>query len=75
LFLAAASDDELVDARSSVALYEAWRATGCRAELHLYARGGHGFALIRQELPSDSWIDCFWEWLLAEGFVTGSETG
>ena len=75
MFLAAASDDELVDARSSVALYEAWRAAGCRAELHLYARGGHGFALIRQELSSDSWIDRFWERLLAEVFVSESETG
>jgi acetyl esterase/lipase len=69
LFLATAGDDELVDAGNSLALYEAWRAVGRPAELHLYARGGHGFALWPQGLPSDGWIDRFWEWLEAEGFV------
>ncbi len=75
LFLAAASDDELVDARGSLSLYEAWQAAGHRAELHLYAQGGHGFALRRQGLPSDSWTDHLWEWLQSEGFVPRSETG
>ena len=69
LFLTAAGDDPLIAVRSNAALYAAWHAAGRRAELHLFARGGHGFALIRQGLPSDGWIDRFWEWLRAEGFV------
>ena len=69
LFVTAAGDDPLIAVRSNASLYEAWHAAGRRAELHLYARGGHGFALIRQGLPSDGWIDRFWEWLVAEGFV------
>lgn len=69
LFLVTASNDEEVDAQHSVALYSAWHAAGHRAELHIYARGGHGFALIPQGLPVDTWIDRFWEWLQAESFV------
>lgn len=69
LFLAAASDDPLVDAGHSIALYSAWHAAGRRAELHLYASGGHGFGLIPHGLPVDGWLERFWDWLRAEGFV------
>ena len=69
LFVAAASDDPLVDADVSVRLYSAWKAAGCSAELHLYAQGGHGFGLLQQGLPSDHWIDRFWDWLEAQSLV------
>lgn len=73
LFLAGASDDPLIEIRANAALYAAWLAAGRSAELHLYAHGGHGFALNPQGLPVDRWIDRFWEWLHAEGFVPGTE--
>ena len=69
IFLAHASDDALVSAMHSVALYTSWLEAGHRAELHIYAAGGHGFALWPQGLPSDTWIDRLWAWLQAEGFV------
>jgi acetyl esterase/lipase len=69
LFLTAASDDPLIAVHSNALLYAAWLAAGGRAELHLYAQGGHGFALIQQGLPSDGWINRFWEWLEAEGLL------
>lgn len=69
IFLAHASDDPLVSPMQSIDLYTAWQAAGKRAELHIYAAGGHGFALWPQGLPSDGWIDRLWAWLLAEGFV------
>jgi acetyl esterase/lipase len=69
LFLAAAFDDPLVDPDSSLALYAAWQAVKRPAELHIYARGGHGFGMNTQALPSDQWIDQFWAWLRAEGFA------
>jgi acetyl esterase/lipase len=71
LFVAAAFDDELVDTQVSISLYSAWKSVGRPAELHLYAKGGHGFGLNPQGLPSDGWIDRFWEWLQAEGFAPG----
>lgn len=63
VFLAAATDDAMVDVDHTLRLYAAWRAVGRPAELHLYARGGHGFGMLQQGLPSDHWIDRFWEWL------------
>ena len=69
LFLAHASDDPLVSPEESIKLYSAWQQAGQRAELHIYVAGGHGFALWPQDLPSDTWIDRFWAWLQAEGFV------
>lgn len=71
LFLAAASNDSVVDVQHTLNLYHAWKAAGRSAELHLYSRGEHGFGMNRQGLPSDTWIDRFWEWLTTEGFVPG----
>jgi acetyl esterase/lipase len=64
LFQVVAADDFLVE--RCVDLDRAWRAAGRPAELHLYARGGHGFGMRRRALPTDGWIDRFWEWLRAE---------
>lgn len=69
LFLVAASNDPLIDVRSNSGLYDAWYTAGRRAELHLYAQGGHGFGIRTQGLPVDDWIEHFWVWLQAEGFV------
>jgi acetyl esterase/lipase len=44
-FLVHAADDPRVPALHSVHLYEALRKNGIPAELHIYERGGHGFAL------------------------------
>lgn len=68
-FIAATSDDPVVPASTSVQLYSKWRATGRPAELHIYVKGGHGFGMNHQGLPSDHWIDQFYCWLTAEGFV------
>ncbi|MEF2279383.1 alpha/beta hydrolase [Deinococcus sp. YIM 134068] len=71
LFLAYANDDDLGDAvvRPNLELYVAWRAAGLPVELHVYSRGGHGFGLRRQGLPSDTWIDHFHDWLRVQGLL------
>ena len=63
MFLVVATDDTLGLATDSVALYERWRAARLPVEFHAYARGGHGFGMRTQELPSDTWIDRFLDWL------------
>jgi acetyl esterase/lipase len=63
MFVAAATDDQLGLARDSVALYQTWLDAGRSAELHLYARGGHGFGMRTQNLPTDGWIERFGDWL------------
>jgi len=54
--------------RNSLALYKDWRAAGRPAELHIYSKGGHGFCLRTMNLPVDTWLDRFTDWLQAEGF-------
>ena len=67
LFTCCASDDPLVPARDSIRLYSAWQGARKSAELHIYAKGGHGFG--GQGLPSDTWIDRFGDWLGQQGFL------
>ena len=67
LFLVAATDDELGLAGDSITLYETWRDARLPAELHMYARGGHGFGMRTQHLPSDTWLDRFLDWFDATG--------
>lgn len=71
LFVALASDDgfgELMIS-SSLKLYQAWQKAGFSAELHAYSSGGHGFGMKTQGLPSDFWIDRFYDWLKMQGLV------
>jgi len=69
IFVACSTDDPLDLAPSSVALYQQWNAAGLPAELHMYAKGGHGFGMKKQDLPSDQWIQHFYDWMVAEGLV------
>jgi acetyl esterase/lipase len=70
MFLLAATDDALGLASHSVRLYTDWIVAGQSAELHLYSRGGHGFGMRVQHLPSDGWIELFWGWLVTMGFAS-----
>ena len=69
MFVLAASDDTLGLAPESVALYERWTDANKSAELHLYAKGGHGFGMRKQNLPTDHWIDRFTDWLESQGWL------
>jgi acetyl esterase/lipase len=69
IFIAAATDDNLGLAPDSVMLYQKWTGAQKSAELHLYAKGGHGFGMRPHGLPTDRWIDRFAEWLEMEGFL------
>ena len=69
MFVAAATDDQLGLAPESVDLYERWTAAHKSAELHMYAKGGHGFGMHQHNIPTDHWIDRLAEWLELEGFL------
>ena len=69
IFIVAATDDSLGLAPDSVALYEKWRKAQKPAELHMYAKGGHGFGMRKQNIPTDHWIDRFADWLDQQGFL------
>jgi len=69
IFLAVASDDQLGFAPASTEVYNAWLAQHRSAELHIYAKGGHGFGMRQQGLPVDSWSARFEDWLRFQGLV------
>lgn len=69
MFLLAATDDPLGLAPHSVNLYQDWTAAKKPAELHLFAKGGHGFGMRKQNLPTDRWVDRFVDWLDVQGLL------
>jgi acetyl esterase/lipase len=70
MFVAAATDDQLGLVPQSGALYREWAAAHKSAELHLYAKGGHGFGMRKQNLPVDHWIDRFVDWLAWQSLLS-----
>lgn len=69
LFVAAATDDGLGLTSQSVALYSKWLAAKKLCELHIYEQGGHGFGMHHQNIPTDTWIDRFGDWLGLLGYL------
>ncbi|WP_236675841.1 alpha/beta hydrolase [Chryseolinea lacunae] len=70
MFILAASDDQLGLAPHSVRLYNDWMAVKKSTELHMLAKGGHGFGMRKQNLPSDHWIDLLGTWMEGLGLLT-----
>lgn len=54
---------------SSLAYYRALHKAGVPAELHVFAKGGHGFGLLRNGNPTENWPDLAFQWLAREGFA------
>lgn len=69
IFLLAATDDPLGLASHSVDLYRDWTAARKSAELHLFSKGGHGFGMNQQNLPTDRWIERLADWLDQQGLL------
>ena len=69
MLIICASDDQYDLAHESIDLYAAWSKSEKSAALHMYSKGGHGFGMKTQHLPSDNWISRFYEWSVAEKFV------
>jgi acetyl esterase/lipase/lysophospholipase L1-like esterase len=63
MFIVAATNDQLGLAPHSISLYNKWLSSKHSAELHMYVKGGHGFGMRTQNIPTDSWIERFGDWL------------
>ncbi len=63
IFIAGATDDTFGFQTHCTRLYLQWTNAGKSAELHIYRKGGHGFGMQKQNIPTDHWIDRFYEWL------------
>jgi acetyl esterase/lipase len=68
LFTAIAQDDRLL-LKMVAGLYADWSNADRPAELHIFARGAHGFGMVKQGLPVDRWIDLLADWLADQGFA------
>ncbi|HMQ47878.1 MAG TPA: glycoside hydrolase family 3 N-terminal domain-containing protein [Saprospiraceae bacterium] len=69
LFIAVTSDDFFGFQTQCTALYDQWNAAKQPIEMHIYEKGGHGFGMREQGLPSDKWIDAFAAWLDNHGWL------
>lgn len=65
MFLAMSQGD-LAVGQGFRAFYDRLFAAGYQPELHLYARGGHGFGAATRGTTADHWMDAFCWWLEKE---------
>lgn len=70
LFLAHAQDDSVVPAQSSSQVFDLWTSAKRPAELHIYAKGGHGFGMRAKGLPVDHWPAALEAWLKSQDLLT-----
>lgn len=68
MFIACAGDDRISNIGSAV-LYLALKHDGVPAELHIYAKGGHGFGLRPSANPCSTWPASCAAWLKSEGLL------
>ena len=68
LFTAVAQDDRML---VSVVrgLCDDWFDADRPVEMHMFARGGHGFGMTHLDQPTDRWIELFETWLADRGFA------
>ena len=66
LFVVVAANDGLGLAPDSIDLFKKWQTAKKVAELHAFSKGGHGFGMRKQNLPSDKWTDLFLNFLNQE---------
>ena len=68
LFVLCAADDS-GPAVGSAKLFSEWKSAAKPVELHIYAKGGHGFGMRKQNLPIDGWIERLGDWLGSLGLL------
>ena len=67
LFTVIAQDDRYLF-KIVEGLYADWSNADRPAELHIFARGAHGFGMVRQGAPSDRWGEMFADWMRDQGW-------
>ncbi len=62
-FFVLADDDRAVVPENSIRFYLAMKQHQIPAEMHIYAKGGHGFGMKKMDLPTEKWPGLFTDWL------------
>lgn len=68
-FLWHTADDDAVPAQNSIVYYEALRAHGVPAELHVFAHGRHGLGLAGDAAAVGAWPELCRRWLVGRGVL------
>ena len=70
VFIACGYGDRPDIAEGMASLYLKYKATGVKAELHIYSNAGHGFGYRPDTTTAaGAWVDRFREWLTDSGFI------
>lgn len=69
IFLVHAGDDSVAGPENSAMMYLVLKRANISAELHIYAKGGHGFGVRQSDLPCSTWPDRFVAWLQNQGML------
>jgi predicted esterase len=65
-----AHDDKgVTSASASALLYLEYKKLNLPAELHIYAKGAHGFGMKQSGLPTATWFIRVGEWMKAMGWL------
>jgi PelA/Pel-15E family pectate lyase len=74
-FLFHTADDASVPVENSLAFYQALRAAGVSAELHVFPHGRHGVGLATDDPVLSQWPKLCGAWLKAMGFTSRARPG
>jgi acetyl esterase/lipase len=66
------TEDDQFDVNNSLAYNRGLEQAGVRAEMHLYAAGGHGYGLRPSPLPASSWPRRLEDWMRSMQFLPGA---
>jgi acetyl esterase/lipase len=69
-FFVLADNDKSVPPRNSVEFYMQLKRNNVPAEMHIFAKGGHGFGIHKNNLPASNWPNLFFDWLKTMKIVT-----
>jgi acetyl esterase/lipase len=63
-FLLHTTDDRTVPVENSLLFYQALKDNGVAAEMHIFPKGGHGFAMGTGYGAVEKWMDICHEWIM-----------
>ncbi len=63
------ADNDKISAAGDALLYMEYKKQGIPAELHIYAKGGHGFGMKKGDNPANTWYVRVGEWMKSMGYL------
>ena len=63
------ADNDKISAAGDALLYLEYKKLGLPAELHVYAKGGHGFGMKKGDAPANTWYVRVGEWMKSMGYL------